>query len=368
MLNASAYYTWSNKTAVLPGYSLGDNAYFSSNGEVATVTMYNADGYIMMSYDGGNTWNSKLYFPDDWAYFVPISADGQKVFTVGYNNNLLYLSTDGGNTWANKTSSGQYAYALAMSGDGTKIAAVSDNVYISTDDGDTWFTPNYDNPISNFGNVFTIAMSTDGSKVVFSVSGGYIYISTDGGHNFTSVTALGQKSWYSVAMSPDGNKLCADNNADVEDAIYYSYDGGNTWNNHTGHHLYECAIAGDTIIVTQAEDGNFLLSTDAGATWSTEDLNTTGSWFYGVGITPDASKVIAMASFTDLWLGEWVAPPVTPPVEEQVAQDKGNNAYVVQQNIQALQKQAQATTATNPIEQLILNFRSWLLNLLGLKP
>lgn len=61
------------------------------------------------------------------------------------------------------------------------------------------------------------------------------------------------------------------------------------------------------------------------------------------------------------------APPAQEPVTEQV-REKGNNAFIVQQNIQILQKQQQATTANNPIEQLILNFRTWLLNLIGLKP
>ena len=122
----------------------------------------------------------------DWRS-IAMSSDGTKL-AAGTHNGYIYTSTDGGNTWTARTGAGsRYWYSIAMSSDGTKLAAV--------------------------------------------VSGGYIYTSTDGGDSWTSRIGAGNRYWSSIAMSSDGTRLLAG-------AIYqnpygadlqYSTDSGIVW-------------------------------------------------------------------------------------------------------------------------------------------
>jgi photosystem II stability/assembly factor-like uncharacterized protein len=71
-------------------------------------------------------------------------------------------------------------------------------------------------------------MSPDGTKLVAggsgNVNGGPIYVSSDGGANWTP-RAFNQ-SWVSVAISADGTRLAA---VAGPSQIYTSNDGGLTW-------------------------------------------------------------------------------------------------------------------------------------------
>jgi len=72
---------------------------------------------------------------------------------------------------------------------------------------------------------FDIAMSSDGTKLAACVYKGYIYTSTDGGNTWTEQTSAGWRVWTSITMSSDGTKLAACVRGGY---IYTSTDGGNT--------------------------------------------------------------------------------------------------------------------------------------------
>ena len=59
---------------------------------------------------------------------------------------------------------------------------------------------------------FSIASSSDGSKLAAVDAYGYIYTSADSGATWTERTTSGQRGWFSIASSSDGSKLAAVNN------------------------------------------------------------------------------------------------------------------------------------------------------------
>ena len=54
-----------------------------------------------------------------------------------------------------------------------------------------------------------VASSSDGTKLVAIVYGGYIYTSTDSGVTWTARTSAGSRHWRWLASSSDGTKLVA---------------------------------------------------------------------------------------------------------------------------------------------------------------
>jgi len=118
----------------------------------------------------------------------------------------------------------------------------------------------------------SIAMSSDGSKIAAAVFGGYIYTSTDGGANWTEQTSAGPRNWYSIAISSDGSKIAAaDYGNGFGGYIYTSTDGGATWAQTSADARYwrSIAISSDGSKIAAADNGNgsggyIYTSTDGG--------------------------------------------------------------------------------------------------------
>ncbi len=119
-------------------------------------------------------------------------------------------------TWTEREVQGTFGgsswYSIASSSDGTKLAAVvmGGYIYTSTDGGATWT----EQTSSGSRQWYSIASSSDGTKLAAVVVGGYIYTSIDGGATWTEQTSSGSRWWYSIASSSDGNKLVAGTGVD----------------------------------------------------------------------------------------------------------------------------------------------------------
>ena len=85
----------------------------------------------------------------------------------------IYTSTDSGVTWAPRDNAQQW-YSVASSSDGTKLVAVvkDGQIYTSTDSGGTW------SPRDTNRGWYAVASSADGSKLIAVVYGGQIYTSS----------------------------------------------------------------------------------------------------------------------------------------------------------------------------------------------
>ncbi|MBP6884397.1 MAG: peptidoglycan-binding protein [Candidatus Pacebacteria bacterium] len=173
--------------------------------------------------------------------------------------------------WIQRTSAGSDNWrSLASSSDRSRIAAIpaltgGANIYISTDGGISW-TPR---TVPGAHQLWSLAMSSDGMRLIAGDNNGYIYTSTDGGVVWVTRTSPGMHQWWGVASSSDGMKLAAGDA--YYGYIYTSINGGATWTQRmsTGGHTWS--------MIRSSYDGNRLVAIDA---YSTSTTGTTGGYLY----------------------------------------------------------------------------------------
>ena len=156
-----------------------------------------------------------------------------------------------------------------------KDSSHNSNLWMSADDGATWrkiFSKQID--------LEDASLSADASKITLtSADGQYLYISTDGGQNWTEKAMWATVSAHNtyVRVSPDGSFLagCSPDTTITHRyayATYISTDDGQTWTqkstNFVGCPPY---VANNGMLIAQ-NNGNMAKSTDYGQTW-TETYN-----------------------------------------------------------------------------------------------
>lgn len=104
------------------------------------------------------------------------------------------------------------------------------------------------------------------SRIFYSVNGGYSYISTDGGANFTSIGALPNSTYFTTKFAGSGTNMMAIASGGGT-PVYYSTDSGDTWTASTtpGASIYN-GIAGNGSVFLATESSSTLVhkSTDGG--------------------------------------------------------------------------------------------------------
>ena len=231
-------FTWSRSEN--EGWKNWQSITSSSDGK--NLTAVEMSGYIYTSIDGVALWTTH----DDYSNWkcVASSADGSILFAGAER---MYVSKDGGNTWQDETGvwdflccacsyDGMRAIAgtlfgdiclsddafdhedcrgldvikykewteMVMSANGSVIVGSFQDVYKSEDYGYTWTL--LDLPNSHWA---SLAISSDGTKIVAAEKSGYVWISEDGGKVFNRMLSLDYRNWGSVAISSDGTFLLA---------------------------------------------------------------------------------------------------------------------------------------------------------------
>ncbi|MGI9118213.1 MAG: 6-bladed beta-propeller [Minisyncoccia bacterium] len=176
------------------------------------VVAANNQGYIYTSSDGGVNWVEQTLSAERVWYQVASDSTGTNL-VAGLYAGGIYTSNDSGVTWTLQGNAGTGIWrAIAMSSDGSKIVA-GDNgglIHTSTDGGINWTTQESPGTERKWE---SIVMSPDGQTLV-GVSfqyqnGGGLYRSTDGGVTWNIDDNIGTEGWYSLAMSSDGTKIFA---------------------------------------------------------------------------------------------------------------------------------------------------------------
>ena len=303
-----------------------------SNGNINYNNINNL-GYIYTSADYGVTW--KQTGPQTNWTSVASSADGTKLVAAAIAYTVdgrevssddplvgggLYTSSDSGATWTLTGSSPNLLspdwsqgswYSVASSTDGTKLVAWGiERICTSVDSGATWTPAALPFVLTVSGSV---ASSADGAKLI-AVSGGGagtpgpIYTSADSGATWTPrtlSTQLGALQWWtSVASSADGTKLVATAAAGAA-GVYYpittagnytSADSGATWawrGYDKNQWLSVASSADGTKLVAGAGVGYIYTSSDYGATW-TQTTAPVATWL-SVASSADGTKLVAAA-------------------------------------------------------------------------
>jgi hypothetical protein len=156
--------------------------------------------------------------------------------------------------------------AIAMSADGTKLAAVAGIgfggdglIYTSTDSGKTWIATS-----APFRNWTAVASSADGTKVVAaaaddSTGSGELYTSVDFGSTWVMRTNL---LFRSLASSADGTIVVAGSTSS-----WISTDSGATWSANAGLGGSCFASSADGTMLESADWRGIFVSTNTGLNW-----------------------------------------------------------------------------------------------------
>jgi len=330
------YAKWVRKT--IAGNKAWRSIAMSSDGQkIAAVVR---GGHIYTSSDGGATWTERTSAGNKAWRSIAMSSNGQKI-AAGVWGGYIYTSSDGGATWTERTSAGiGYWISIAMSRDGTKLATVSpffwgyragrvwndtDRISLSYDGGASWGRSitfsTHTSSVKIYYYWRSIAMSSDGTKLAAvpdsfnsSLYIGRFHISENSGASW-SPRLQWRARWASVAMSSDGQKIAT---VEYGGHLRTSYDGGTAWRDHSGA---GSVIAGDRTweaiamssdgqkIAAMVEDGHIYTGTvsEDGSTSTWTDRSTAGSAIAGnktweaIAMSSDGQKIAAVVQHGHLY-------------------------------------------------------------------
>jgi hypothetical protein len=315
--STNAGMTWVTNSQTSPSYANFQSTAMSADGSKIAVIAGNA---CWVSADSGNTWSSNIVDASSLIFlrFVTMSPDGSKLAAVqgraafsGTMSGAIYLSTNSGSTWMPTTAPTNIWVSVAISADGSKLAAAVGNdnttngnfIYISTNSGTDWILSHAPTNVP----WASLASSADGSKMVaggnFSRIGsgniqGSVYTSTNSGMDWR-LNNVPPAQWLAVASSADGAKLIAVGLSTTTNAatglIYTSNNSGASWiSNSVPNLIWQC--------VASSADGNKLL---AASTWGDPSLSGASS-IYACQTIPTPQLNLGVSS-TNLALS-WTIP------------------------------------------------------------
>jgi hypothetical protein len=285
---------------------------------VGTPTI-TADGYW---YD----WNGFSSQPDGTGTgqytSVGVSGDGAVVLAGRYKSSTAvneFLSTNHGATWAAMSpqpfgTTGYEPHVLRMDSDGSVRLAASiygnKRIYHSIDSGAS-FHEEYptgsgvDKPWAD------AVISDDGSRILVAISEngtGRLYYTSNGGTSWSAAidpsAGGGQMYWGSIAMSDDGTKMMA---CDQAGYLWHSVNSGGAWHREdpsgsaeTGIWFVAMSEDGTKIIAGLTQDQSF----DVGRVWTTTNGGT--NWtlrnFTGEGTSTGNPYGLAISGDGSTWL------------------------------------------------------------------
>jgi hypothetical protein len=221
---------------------------------------------LLVSIDGGVTFNSTSAPTEEWSA-IAISPNGTQM-AAAQDNGPIYVSSNRGASWtATGTMSSQWQSVALTDSGRIVLAGYNDSVYLSTDDGASWTA-------ASLGPGFwlSVAISADGNTLAAAGDGTVIYTSSDGGGTWTARnTSTGV--WIHIYMSSDGSKLTAF--TEGSNQISMSIDSGVTWNTATAPvaagSFVEASADGTKLVVGEqpgiSQNSKVYVSSDSGASW-----------------------------------------------------------------------------------------------------
>lgn len=300
--NAAASLSWT-LTSAFTGQGNTQNVATSATGDkvfMGTATR----AYLSTNY--GNTWSEITALQNKTGGYqqaVAMSSNGAKLF-YAYNNQIWY-SWDSGATWTNTRSFNNACtiWNLSASSDGTKLVAGGrdcGNYAYSTNSGQSWTTV-----ADSFGGGWAVAMSGDGSKMVISERSGNPRVGPVGGTlspvSFGS-TNVASKDWRGIECD---NTCATIVIANCAGGLLTSSDSGTTWTLGSNPavtsgwntlQFYDVATNSDgsKLAATVGWDVRMgiYVSTDRGLTWTTQTLSTgTSVAWEGIVISSDGTYI-----------------------------------------------------------------------------
>lgn len=354
-----------------PAWTAGNvGVAISANGQ--TITIGQLSGGLETTTNGGTSWITKASGVNSDAYRVAMSADGTKLIATGSTGdaastpNAVYTSLDSGATWQQHATQGTAQwFTPAMSADGSKVIFGSLNgrkLWTGVWGPESTVSEPAPAPVTSASltwgaqktvgtnDVYDIATSADGTKLVMSKYGESMYKSSDSGATWTAFGSAGDRrsvavsadgtviltgrdaqllsvsknfgaTWvaaktsagtdlpvnagWHVAMSADATKMFA---LGVSPSIsYYSTDGGTTWTQGGSLHGQATSklVSSDSgsVLLAGGDNQQVLKSTDHGQSWSYVSGLPTGRWF-ALDVSSDGSRMVAGDFNGSVWVSQ----------------------------------------------------------------
>jgi hypothetical protein len=215
---------------------------------------------------------------------LPVSANlGDRIHISGvgaggWSANSLF------DVWTPRENTRRWT-AIASSSDGTKLVAAVDGgyTYTSTDSGATWAEGSQ----WNYWNYLT--SSADGVRLVALAGYSGVWTSSNSGATWTNRTPA-SRYWRSVASSASGQYLVA---ATYDGPLYVSTNYGDTWEERGPVQSWTCVASstdGQRLVAGSFWSGQVYVSTDGGSTWIPQGI--LGNWA-SVASSADGTKLVA---------------------------------------------------------------------------
>lgn len=313
------------------GLSAGSAASPSVAGAYTSLAMSDDGSARIMSVYGGQSYTSNDYgvtwtavpgaLSKNWAG-VDMTANGLTAYgSVGAaGSSYIYKTTYSAGAWSSwvqMTTNSAYYDAIKTSANGlTAIVGGEQDaaLYTTKDGGLTWVAT----VTASAGNkdIIKVAMSRDAvyqSFAMYDAGANKVYVSNDGGANFTSVSYLniaGSAWWLAFAMSGNGQYRLAGytiSSAVGAGPLFASNDYGVTWTNlsganQPGSRVWQgAALSYDGRYQVLVESGGYIwCSRDYGATWTTRSgtggFSSLSANWSSVDMSFDGSYVLAATS------------------------------------------------------------------------
>ena len=206
-----------------------------------------------------------------------------------------------GTVWSDAGVSSGNIISVAMSSDGTRITAVKNgySIYVSTNTGASW------TPIAINTGWYDVAMSSSGQYQTAVPFGNYIYVSNDYGASFHQAPGTNGQ-WKAVAMSSSGQIQAVEATGMGSGQIYISTNYGENWSllvNSPIKNWGDIAMSSlGNVIVASVNFSNsyqadqIYVSENQGTSWTA--YGPTKNW-RSVAISSDGTKQIATALTSD---------------------------------------------------------------------
>lgn len=181
-----------------------------STGQVVTV-VGDYDGGLYVANNGDyDTYPSRIHTPEmHTTHGIAAAVDGSLLVRAGSQSSYVQYSTDKGQTWKFCSGGKEGSGHVAVSADGSIILhcpntsngysydGSGNKLYYSTDKGASW---SQCNGVSVTG-AYPVA---DGAnpKTFYVTNGSTVYVSTDGGKNFSAKGSTGSSSYYKIRTVP----------------------------------------------------------------------------------------------------------------------------------------------------------------------